>query len=203
MYGRRHLPHACNRHRGAQACSLGLHCDNGFLEGGTRLGLQEVGIPSRGTGPAIIMLACRERTTPVLGMGCKPDGAMPRRACLRLQHPLLPHGASITRALIVTRIGVGPLRQGREGGLHLFQRVLPVMVCEEPMSMFPAVTLPKATPNPSARRRTPGGPGRSGHSGRAADPQRVAPAAAGPAAPLGPWRLSAAPMSAGHSSRCR
>ena len=203
MYGRRHLPHSCHRQRVAQACSRGLQRDDGFLECGPRFGIQEVGIPSIGTGPDIVMLACREMATPVRGMGRKRDGDLPRRARLRLQHPLPAQGASIKRALIVTRIGVGPLRQGREGGLHLFQRVLPVMVCQEHMSMFLAVTLPKATTSRSASRRTPGGPGRSGCSGLAADPQRVAPAAAGPAAPLGPWRLSAAPVSAGHGTRRR
>jgi hypothetical protein len=162
MYGRRNLPHACNRQRVAQACSRGLQRDDGFLECGTRLGIQKVGIPSIGTGPAIIRLACRAMATPVRGMGRNRDGAMLRRARLRLQHLLPPQGASIKRALIVTRIGVGPLRQGREGGLHLCQRVLHVMVCQEYMSTFPAVTLPKATTSRSARRRTPGGPGRSG-----------------------------------------
>jgi hypothetical protein len=121
-----------------------------------------VGLPSIGTRPAIIRLACREMATPVIGMGRQPDGAMPRRVRLSPQHPRPPQGASITRALIVTRLGVGPLRQGREGGLHLCQRVLPVMVCQEPMSTFPAVTLQKATTSRSASRRTPGGPGRSG-----------------------------------------
>ena len=141
MYGRRHLPHACNRHRVTQACSLGLQRDDGFLECYTRLGIQEVGIPSIGTGPEVIILACRELAAPVLG--------------------------------------------------------------QEHMPTFPAVTLPKATTGRSASRRTPGGPGRSGRSGLAADPQRVAPAAAVSAAPLGPWRLSAAPVSAGHGSRRR
>ena len=90
MYGRRHLPHACDRPRVAQTCSLGLQRDDGFLECGTRLGIQEVGIPSIGTGLKIRMLACREMATPGLGMGRKRDGAMPRHTRLRLQHPLPP-----------------------------------------------------------------------------------------------------------------
>jgi len=74
------------------------------------------------------------------------------------------------------------------------------MICQEHMSTSPAVTLHEATTSHSGSRRTPGGPGRSGCSGLAADPQRVAPAAAGPAALLCPWRLSAVPVSAGPGS---
>jgi len=69
--------------------------------------------------------------TPVLGMRRKGDVEVSRHALLRLQHPLPPQGESIERALIIARVGVCPLREGREGGLHTFQRVLNVMVCQE------------------------------------------------------------------------
>ena len=37
-------------------------------------------------------------------------------------------------------IGICPLREGREGGLHTLKRVLNVMICQEHTSASPAVT---------------------------------------------------------------
>ena len=57
--------------------------DNSFLEGGTLLGIQEVGIPYVGARPKIKMLAYREMATPVLGMRRKRDVEVPRPELFR------------------------------------------------------------------------------------------------------------------------
>src|SRR5262245_23671528 len=128
------------------------------------------------------MLANREMATPVLGMRRKGDVEVPRHERLRVQHPLPPQGESIERALIITRIGVGPLREGRKGGLHKFQRVLNVMVCQEHTSASPAATPHEAATSVAASRsvshRTPGGLGLSRCPRPAVDAQSITPAAA-------------------------
>src|SRR5439155_22483161 len=132
---RRSLPHSCHRQRAAQAGHLGLQRDDGFLECGTLLSIQEVGIPHVGTRPKVIMLANRKMATPVLGMRRKRDVEVSRYDLLRQQHPMPPEGEASKRALILARIGVGPLREKREGGLHTLKRVLNVMVCQEHTSL--------------------------------------------------------------------
>src|SRR5437870_1330003 len=129
------------------------------------------------------MLAYCEMATPVLGMRRERDVEVPRDSLLRMQHPLPPEGKSIERALIIARIGVGPLREGREGGLHTLQRVLNVMICQEHTSASPAVTPHEASAgvasSGSVRRGTPGGPGPARCPGPAATAQRGTAAAAG------------------------
>src|SRR6266852_1719999 len=125
-----HLTHSRHRQCAAQACHLGLQRDDGLLECGVLLCIKEVGIPHIGTRPPIIMLANREMATPVLGMRRERDVEVPRHGLLRMEHPLPPEGESIERAL-VSFVGIFPLSEVREGGLHTRERVVNVMVCQE------------------------------------------------------------------------
>ena len=61
------------------------------------------------------MLANRKMATPVLGMRRERDIEVPRHGLLRMPRPLPPEGETIERALIITGIGVCPLREGGEG----------------------------------------------------------------------------------------
>jgi hypothetical protein len=84
----------------AQAGYLGLQRDDGFLECGTLLGSQEVGIPYVGARPQILMLTDREMATPVLGMRRKREGEVPRHArrsthCPHKEHPSSKRSSSL------------------------------------------------------------------------------------------------------------